>query len=257
MNAVKRIGLVLAPLALSGCLATTPPSEDPVLIKLNEIEERLVAVERVVQNQSLVRLSQQVTSLERRADELQGKTEELEYGSTRTAERQRDLYADLDARLQALESGIAAMTAPNVLDGGSLAPGELPVPGGSAQDNYDAAFELIKEERYDMAVLAFEQFLVSFPDSDRAANAQYWLAEAHYVSGRFRQALAAFEAVRENYPGSSKDADALLKVGYCNYELEAWDAARAALTRVQTEYPDTTAARFADQRLQRMDSDGV
>lgn len=253
----NRFGVLLASAAVTGCSALTPPSEDPVLIKLNEIEERLVAVERVVRNQSLVQLSQQVSSLERRADELQGKTEELDYGATRTADRQRSLYADLDARVQALEAGIAAMNTPSVMDGGSLTPGELPVPGGSAQDNYDAAFELIKEERYDMAVLAFEQFLVSFPDSERAANAQYWLAEAHYVSGRFNDALGAFEAVRQSYPGSSKDADALLKVGYCNYELKDWDAARTALTRVQSDYPDTTAARFADQRLRRMDSDGV
>ena len=257
MSLVKRTGLVLAPFVLAGCLATTPPSEDPVQIKLNEMDERLAAIERVVRNQSLVQLSQQVTALERRADALQGRTEELDYGSTRTAERQRALYSDLDARIQALEASLAAMDSPSVLDGGPLAPGELPVPGGSAQENYDAAFELIKEERYDMAVLAFEQFLVAFPDSDRAANAQYWLAEAHYVSGRFDEALTAFSAVRENYPGSTKEADALLKVGYCNYELKDWDAARTALTRVQSDYPDTTAARFADQRLRRMDSDGV
>lgn len=233
------------------------PAEDPVMIKLNEIDQRLGAVERVVQNQSLVELTQQVAALERRADELQGRNEELNYESNRTAERQRALYADLDARIQALEASLDALSSPSVLDGGPLAPGELPVPGGSAQENYDAAFELIKEQRYDMAVLAFQQFLVTYPDSERAANAQYWLAEAYYVTDRFEEALSAFEAVRKNYPGSSKDADALLKVGYCNYELERWDAARAALARVQSEYPDTTAARFADQRLERMDSDGV
>lgn len=255
---LTRIGLLgAAAFVLAGCTALMDPSEDPVLIKLNEIEQRLESVERVVQNQSLVELTQQVTALERRADELQGSTEELGYSATRTAERQRDLYADLDARIQSLESRIEALSTQNVLDGGALAPGELPVPGGSAQDNYDAAFELIKEQRYDMAVLAFQQFLVTFPDSDRAANAQYWLAEAYYVTGRFEEALAAFQSVREDYPGSSKDADALLKVGYCNYELERWDAARTALTQVQTEYPDTTAARFADQRLERMAGDGV
>ena len=257
MKPLFRIGLLLSPFVLGGCTAMMDPAEDPVMIKLNEIDQRLGAVERVVQNQSLVELTQQVAALERRADELQGRNEELNYEANRTAERQRALYADLDARIQALEASLDALSSPSVLDGGPLAPGELPVPGGSAQENYDAAFELIKEQRYDMAVLAFQQFLVTYPDSERAANAQYWLAEAYYVTDRFEEALSAFEAVRKNYPGSSKDADALLKVGYCNYELERWDAARAALARVQSEYPDTTAARFADQRLERMDSDGV
>jgi TolA-binding protein len=51
------------------------------------------------------------------------------------------------------------------MDGGSLAPGQLPVPGGSDRDNYQAAFELLKEQRYEPAAMAFQQFLVSFPDS--------------------------------------------------------------------------------------------
>jgi TolA-binding protein len=46
-------------------------------------------------------------------------------------------------------------------------------------------------------------------------------------------------------------------MGYCSYELKNWDAARSSLTRVQTEYPETTAARLADQRLQRMQEEGV
>jgi len=59
---------------MSGCLAVTPPSEDPVLIKLDELDRRLQAIERVVQNQSLVTMTQQLSALERRVAELQGST---------------------------------------------------------------------------------------------------------------------------------------------------------------------------------------
>ena len=51
--------------------------------------------------------------------------------------------------------------------------------------------------------------------------------------------------------------DALLKMGFCNYELQRWDQARMALAKVQDEYPETTAARLAGQRLERMKSEGV
>jgi hypothetical protein len=61
---------------MSGCLAVTPPSEDPVLIKLEDLDRRLQAIERVVQNQSLVTMTQQLSALERRVDELQGGAEE-------------------------------------------------------------------------------------------------------------------------------------------------------------------------------------
>lgn len=251
-----RLLLAGVAVALGGCTALMPPAaEDPVLIKLTELERRLQTIERIVDNQSLVRLTQQVDALERRADELQGQAETLEHSAENTAGRQRQLYADLDARIQDLERSIQSSS--GVLESGRLAPGELPVPGGSDRDNYQVAFELVKEERYDLAAKSFKQFLLTFPDSELADNAQYWLAESYYASRQFEQALADFEVVVSDYPRSRKVPDALLKIGYCNYNIKRWDAARLALVRVQTDYPETTAARLAGDYLKRMATDGV
>ncbi len=252
---IVAIGAIL-PILAAGC-ALAPRADDPVLVKLNEIERRLGAVERILASGSLVDLTLQTDELQQRTSELQGRTESLEHEADGTAERQRDLYADLDMRIQNLErltKGSAG--AVSVLDGGPLAPGQLPVPGGSDRDNYQAAFELLKQQRYELAAMAFQQFLVSYPDSQLADNAQYWLAESYYVTQKYDVALAEFEKVINNYPRSRKVPDALLKVGYCNYELARWNGARRALGRVQADYPDTTAARLAEQRLKRMDSDG-
>lgn len=246
----------LAVLVFGGCVLT-PPAEDPVQIKLAELEQRLQNIERVVQNQSLVSLTQQVGAIERRGDEMQGRVEELEHSSETTAERQRQLYADVDTRIQELETALQARNSVNVMDGGALPPGQLPVPSGSDRDNYQAALELLKAERYQPAASAFQQFLVAFPNSERADNAQYWLAETHYVTNQYATALNEFQIVITKYPDSRKVPDALLKMGYCSYELKNWDAARSSLTRVQTEYPETTAARLAGQRLQRMQEEGV
>ena len=241
---------------LVGC-AVTPPEEDPVLIKLEEIDNRLAAVERVLANGSLVDLTVQVDSLQRETATLRGQSETIAYEAETTAGRQRELYVDLDERIRSIEEQVqGSIGSVNVLDGGALVPGQLPVPGGSDRDNYQAAFELLKEQRYEPAAMAFQQFLVSFPDSQLADNAQYWLAESYYVTDKFDDALAQFSVVINDYPESRKVPDALLKVGYCNYELERWNDARSALTRVQSEYSDTTAARLAEQRLTRMDEEG-
>ena len=246
----------IAALLASAC-TMTPPGEDPVLIKLDNLERRLEALERVLANGSLVELTLQMDELERRTAELQGRVEQLEYVGEGDADRQRALYADLDDRIQAIESSLQrAVSAVNVLDGGQLAPGELPVPGGSDRDNYQAAFELLKEQRYEQAAMAFQQFLVTYPDSQLADNAQYWLAESYYVTDEFAEALQQFNVVISRHPRSRKVPDALLKMGYCNYELERWDDARTALTRVQADFPDTTAARLAEQRLKRMTDEG-
>lgn len=242
---------------ISGC-AVTPPAEDPVLIKLNDLERRLAAIERVLANGSLVELTTQSEQQRRQTAALQGRVESLEYESEGTASRQRDLYVDLDERIRTLEQSAAGgpVSTTNVMDGGTLLPGQLPVPGGSDRDNYQAAFELLKEQRYEPAAMAFQQFLVSFPDSQLAENAQYWLAESYYVTGEFESALGDFERVIREYPTARKVPDALLKMGYCNYELERWDQARAALTKVTEDHADTTAARLADQRLKRMVEEG-
>ena len=248
---------LLSLMFLAGCSLLDPaPREDPVALQMAELERRLESVERVVNNQSLVQLAQKVSELERRADQLQGRDEEIQYDAADTAERQRVLYADLDARIQELERSLQASNT-NVLEGGTLAPGQLPVPGGSDRDNYQVAFELLKEERYDMAAASFKEFLTAFPDSELVDNAQYWLAESYYASNNYEQALADFQVVIDEHPRSSKVPDALLKMGLCNYNLQRWDAARATLTRVQQDYAETTAARLAGQYLTRMQSEGV
>ena len=253
-NILVLIGMSLA--IVAGC-AVTPASEDPVLIKLDELDNRMEAIERILANGSLVDLTLQTDALQRQSAVLQGRTENLEHDSQSTAERQREIYMDLDSRIQDLERHLRqAASAVSVLDGGQLAPGELPVPGGSDRDNYQAAFELLKEQRYEPAAMAFRQFLLSYPDSQLADNAQYWLAESYYVTDQFDAALDQFSVVINQYPRSRKVPDALLKMGYCTYELERWGDARDALSRVQSEYPDTTAARLAEQRLKRMTDEG-
>jgi tol-pal system protein YbgF len=244
--------LALIPLtALSAC-TLMPPADDPVLVKLEDMDRRLAAVERVLANGSLVELTIQSDELQRRGAELQGRIESLEHEGNATAVRQRDLYIDLDERILALEESLKTAGAGS----GSTPAAGLPVPGGSDRDNYQAALELIKEQRYDAAEKAFKQFLVSFPDSQMADNAQYWLAEAFYVTDRFDEALKQFTTVVNDYPRSRKVPDALLKMGFCSYELKRWNDAKTALSRVQAEFADTTAARLAEQRLKRMADEG-
>lgn len=248
MNPLASRNLLAASVAmvLTGCM-TTPPQEDPVLLKLAELERRLVSMERVVQNDSLVNLVASVDAMQQDLNTLRGQVEELSFASDSAAKRQRELYLDLDNRIQSLEKGGVAATSSSV--------GGLPMPGGSDEGNYRAAFDLLKEGQYEAAASAFSQFLTAYPDSNLSDNAQYWLAESYYVSQKFKEALPEFETVVRDYSGSAKTPDALLKIGYCNYELANWDAARAALSRVEKEYSDTTAARLASQRLARMRSE--
>jgi tol-pal system protein YbgF len=255
----RAAALVFATAALAAC-TMVPPEEDPVYLKQVEIDNRLVRVERVIDNQGLMNLMAELEELRKDNQALRNEVETLRNTVEQGAERQRQAYLDVDKRLQTIEQRaseqLRADASKPVLDGGTLRPGELPVPGGGDRANYQAAFELLKQGRYDQATLAFRQFLSAFPDSGLSDNAQYWLAESYYVTQKYKKALPEFDTVVTRYPQSRKIADALLKIGYCNYELKHYDSARKALSEVVQKYAETTAARLAAQRLEVMASEG-
>jgi tol-pal system protein YbgF len=262
---VRALILVASVVSLSACTSLTP-AEDPVYLKLTDLEARLMRIERVVENESLIQLASELDRIEAETQSLRGEIETLRFESENANERQGNFYADLDARLQTLETSQAQAVeqaraavyaseraAQAASDAAAAAePPPVPQPRGSDQDNYNAAFDLIQARRYQDAAAAFTGFLEVFPGSPLADNAQYWLAETFYVRRQFAQALPHFQRVIDDYPQSAKLPDALLKVGYCNYELQRWPEARAALEQVSRQFPDTTAARLAVQRLERL-----
>ena len=249
-RAGRASALVLCSVLAAGC-ATTPPEQDPTVQKLTELEGRLLRIERVLTNQSLLDLSQRLEAAQNETRTLRGQLEELQHAHARSQEQQREMYADVDRRLQAIESGAGSAGA-----GLSGTSSGLPIPQGNDKANYQAAFDLLKEGKYAAAAAGFRQFLATFPNSPLADNAQYWLGEANYVTKDYQQALRAFRTVVEKYPESRKLPDALLKIGYCHYELKNYNDAKAALTQVVQQFPETTAARLASQRLARMEGQG-
>src|SRR5450631_3267467 len=86
----------LASWAVAGC-ATTPPEEDPVHIKLNDIDTRLTRIERVMSNQSLLDMANQVESLRNDMRAMHNDVDVLNHSLELARKQQHDLYADLDA----------------------------------------------------------------------------------------------------------------------------------------------------------------
>ena len=255
INLFRLLLLTVVLVVLAGCDMMMPVEDDPLYQKMTEMDSRLDKVERMTENEGLMNLYSQLESLQQEVRSLRGNVETLEYQLEQANSRQKDLYLDLDQRLQRIETATPGNASPGVLEGGTLGQGQLPVPGGTDRENYQAAFELIKQGRYDQAANAFNQFMVAFPSSDLSDNAQYWLAETHYVKQEFEAALEGFNQVIERFPESRKIPDALLKIGYCNLELERPTAAEQALNMVVGRYPDSSAARLASQRLDQLKKD--
>lgn len=206
--------------------------------------------------QNLLDIVQQLDALQAEVRQLRNAVEVQGHELEQLKTRQRALYDDLDQRLRETEKQrAAAPPAPAAAAAVADVPVGRRVTTAAQQQDYDAAFNLMKQGQYDKAVKAFREFLASNPDSGLADNAQYWIAEGNYVLRNYKLALEEFTKVLA-YPQSTKAPDAQLKIGYVHYELGAYDKARKALTETQQRYPGTSVAKLAAARLEKMTKEG-
>ena len=229
----------------------------PVLaVSKADLEARIQQLERKL-NRIILDQNDQASKTQRKMQELRGEIEVQSHEIRTMQKKQRDLYLDIDRRLNEHQPGQSTRQP----SGGGIT-GQMPSPGNSdvdeaaARQDYDQALGTLKQGRYDQALGEFNQFLQKHPGSGYVDNAQYWVGEVHYVTRKFPEALKEFETVIARYPDSPKVADARLKIGFINYELKQWDAARAALEQVTTDYPGSTSAKLASGRLDRMSKEG-
>lgn len=107
---------------------------------------------------------------------------------------------------------------------------------------YKKGLDLMGRNEYRQAQAAFADFIVQFPESDLADNAQYWIGECFYSEKNFKDARDAFQAVSDHFPFGNKVPDALYKQGLCERQLGQDDQAKATLKKLAEEFPGSEAA---------------
>ncbi len=256
--------------------------------ELNIVTQRLERLERALDDEAarsankegLITLQQKLNRMERELQELRGQNESLRNELDNMQKHQRESLMAIDKRLQKnaeqasssqqISATKPVQQQPEAETNGTQAemvkakPVERKpiVVSSDTQDSdetidaYRNAFLLLKQRRHDESISAFENFLSTYPNSKYSANAQYWLAEANYVTKRFDRALTEFQTVIDRYPTSSKLPDARLKIGYTQYELGQYEESRVTLTRLRAQFPNSTVAGLAQERLERLDKEG-
>ena len=244
------------------------------VVDARELDERLKRLERLFDSGALFKLVDEMDSLATEVRELRGQAEALSHRIEQMEERQRQLYLDVDQRLQRIESAAPAQAAgsspqPGALPAAPTTPTQTATPGQTPsataptaqtsdatgvdpykeQEAYQGAFDLLKSGRYDEAAVAFQQFIAEFPTGGYADNAQYWLGETFYITRRFEQAVQEFERLVSTHPTSQKLTHALLKIGYSHDELGNLEEAERVLSELIERHPQSAAAGLARKRL--------
>ena len=123
------------------------------------------------------------------------------------------------------------------------------MPPISADTLYQNALRDFTSGKYDLARQEFSDYLRSFPATDLASNAQFYLGELDYAQNDFKNAITAYDNVLSNYPRSFKLAAALYKKATAELELGLKSSATRDLREVTRRFPGSDESRRAQSKL--------
>jgi len=226
-------------------------------------------------NDAILQMLNRLDALQQEVRRLSGGVEEQAHRVETMKSRQHELYLDLDRRISKLEDQITRMggvssAVPSNTSGALTTRNSATTVGNAAastagnsastttsfsnsdleMEAYNNAFNLLKNQKYALAIPSFKAFLQSFPNAKLADKAQYWLGEANYIQRKYSDAIDEFSKFIATYPTSSKLPDAKLKLGMAQKALGDKKLAIEILQGVIKEYPQSTAARMAKKSLQ-------
>lgn len=122
---------------------------------------------------------------------------------------------------------------------------------GNPDQLFAAAYGDYSKGNYDLAISEFRQYAETYPSSELADNAQYWIGEAFFAQKKFNEAIAEFDRVSAQFPKGDKVPAARFKKGMALLELGQTDAARAEFQALIRAYPRSNEAVLARQQLEK------
>lgn len=200
-------------------------------------------------NQAQLVLQNSVSQLSQDVAELRGLLEKNQHRISQIEKRQRDIYLKLetvaekakeDTKINKQIAPIEVLNKPKVTYSGSL----------TENATYDAAVNLIlKEKQYDQAIVALNDFITNYPQSNYLPNANYWLGQLYYGVKRDTKLAKKHFTNVVNSASSPKKPDATLKLGM----IAKWEnnpsKAKEYFDLVINNYPHTKAAKQAQELL--------
>lgn len=221
------------------------------------LTEQLTSLSRKLdsRNKAQVNVQRQLDILQTEVNELRGVTELHSHQLSQVLERQRELYQEIDRRInELLKSSRKVVSAPISTKTSTKVNTPANASGYSnnltENESYDRALNLVlKDKSYTQAILEFKKFNKSFPKSSYAPNVHYWLGQLLFNQGELEQASQEFLIVVNKHKESTKRPDALLKLAMVAQKQNNEKKAIASYQQLLKEYPESTAAKLAEPRL--------
>lgn len=123
---------------------------------------------------------------------------------------------------------------------------------GNAEQLFAAAYSDYSRGNYDLAISEFKQYVETYPGSELADNAQYWIGEILYAQRKFPEAVIEFDRVNTVNPKGDKVSVALYKKALALIEMGQKEEAAVQLQALVKNFPKSAEASLATQQLQQL-----
>ena len=107
----------------------------------------------------------------------------------------------------------------------------------SPEDQFQEAFDNIRDKKWQDAKTSFEQFISDNPDNQLSGSAHYWLGELYILEKNYREAALIFAEGFQKFPDSIKAAEMLFKLSQSLYQVEKTTEACKTMEKLIIDFP--------------------
>ena len=107
----------------------------------------------------------------------------------------------------------------------------------SPEDQFQVAFDNIRNKKWQDAKTSFEQFISDNPQNQLSGSAHYWLGELYILEKNYREAALIFAEGFQKFPASIKAAEMLFKLSQSLYQVEKTNEACKTMEKLIIDFP--------------------
>jgi len=251
--------MVALPLSISAQNKETREKIDRMAVQLEEIKTELVLLQRQTQsmqdtfNKTTGELNTLIVQMGDNIAAIRRAQSAISTNSTDTATQVSAMGERVTAtnnRMERLSEQFAQLK--KLIEDIPKMPTFSQITPGNAEQLFAAAYSDYSRGNYDLALSEFRQYVETYPSSELADNAQYWIGEILYVQKKLPEAIAELEKVATVNPEGDKTSVALYKRGLVLLEMEKKEEAVAQFLGIIKDYPKSNEANLATQQLQQI-----
>ena len=238
------IGAIFAP----GSGAVQKDKEAQLKLALDDLRNEVVVLERQVRamQESIDKNSGQINTL---VTQLLDNVTAIRQAQSRVAEGSGSAILEVNrigehigttnSRIDRMSEQLAELK--KIVENLPKLPAFEKITPGNPDQLFAAGYADFSRGNYELAASEFRQYVESYPATEMADNAQYWLGECFYAQKKYPEAVVEFDKVITKYPRGDKVLAARLKK-----ILALRDAGELEQARAELEIMRKVAARSAE-----------